>query len=57
MENQKERQEFNTLYWDRVAQEVIKPYSEGLGEVVIHPKIQERIEECLRNYHPKNPSR
>tara|TARA_R110002020_G_scaffold465450_4_gene686856 strand:+ start:1409 stop:1555 length:147 start_codon:yes stop_codon:yes gene_type:complete len=36
--------------WEQEAKEIIEPYSDGLGEVVIHPEIQERIERCLRNF-------
>lgn len=50
------RQEVNDMYWDRVEQETTNMISEGLGEVVIHPKIQERIERCLKNYRRKKPS-
>ena len=56
MENPMERSEINDNYWDRVAREIIKPYSEGLGEVVIHPKVQERIERCIKNYRRSRPS-
>ena len=35
--------------WEQEAKEIIEPYSDGIGEAVIHPEIQERIERCLRN--------